>query len=236
MNAPNDSVRAELKLLLESDQRRLGEVFRLTEKGLDPKQIAQELGVSTSGFVSNKRTGAKALLEGSIPGGASIAKEAMNDIRHCVGGAELSTDAREYLDDLLGQLEELAESGKVGRRTKSHPANSPSDRGSLRSQVEDELRERAWALVVTIKRETDIDADDYVRIRTSQSPMDEVAELVLGRKAGPTFMQLSRIGRLDLSLEGQIADWGLDLPLGRSVIKAARDRRSYYEHPGGDLL
>ena len=236
MNAPNESVRAELTLLLERDQRKMGQVYRLTERGLDAKQIAKELGVGTSGFVSNKRTSAKALLDGFIPGGASIAKEAMSDVRHCVGAAELSKEARTYLDALLGQLAQLVESGKVGRRTKSHPANSPSDRGSLRSQVEDELRERAWALVVTIKRETDIDADDYVRIRTSQSPMDEVAELVLGRKAGPTFMQLSSIGRLDLSLEGQIADWGVDLPLGRSVIKAARDRRSYYEHPGGDLL
>lgn len=234
MNAPNDSVRAELKLLLERDQRKMGQVYRLTERGLDAKQIAKELGVGTSGFVSNKRTSAKALLDGFIPGGASIAKEAMSDVRHCVGAAELSREARTYLDDLLGRLEDLVESGKVGRRTKSPPANSPSDRGSLRSQVEDELRERAWALVVTIKRETDIDADDYVRIRTSQSPMDELAEMVLRQGAGRTFLALSNIERLDLSLEGQIVDWARDLPLPRDVVEAARARRKYYEHHEGD--
>lgn len=234
MNAPNESVRAELKLLLERDQRKLGQVYRLTERGMNAKQIAEELGVGTSGFVSNKRTSAKALLDGFLPGGASIAKEVISDIKRCVGASELSTDARAFVDELLGRLEELVESGKVGRRTKSHPANSPSDRGSLRSQVEDELRERAWALVVTIKRETDIDADDYVRIRTSQSPMDELAEMVLRQGAGRTFLALSNIERLDLSLEGQIVDWARDLPLPRDVVEAARGRRKYYEHHEGD--
>lgn len=233
MNAPKDSVRAELRLLLERDQRKMGQVYRLTERGMNAKQIAEELGVGTSGFVSNKRTSAKALLDGFLPGGASIAKEVISDIKRCVGVSELSTDARAYLDDLLRQLEELVGSGKVGRRTKSLSANSPSDR-SLRSQVEDELRERAWSLVVTIKQETDIDADDYVRIRASQSPMDELAEMVLRQGAGRTFLALSNIERLDLSLEGQIVDWARDLPLPRDVVEAARGRRKYYEHHEGD--
>ena len=41
----------EIRDLIASSEGRLGDVYRLTEEGLDPDQIAEKLNVATSSFV-----------------------------------------------------------------------------------------------------------------------------------------------------------------------------------------
>jgi FAD synthase len=69
MDAASKAVRAELVQMLEADGTRLGEVYRLTQRGLDGPAIAAELGVPTANFVVNNRTIARANLDGKLPSG-----------------------------------------------------------------------------------------------------------------------------------------------------------------------
>jgi DNA-binding NarL/FixJ family response regulator len=50
---PSDDVRAELIALLEADQSRLGQVYRLVQQGLDAYAIAEQLDVASTSFVWN---------------------------------------------------------------------------------------------------------------------------------------------------------------------------------------
>lgn len=67
MQPPSKAVHDELEALIRRDEKRLGQVYRLLDRGLSGDQIAAELGVDSSGFVSNQRNIAKALLEGRVP-------------------------------------------------------------------------------------------------------------------------------------------------------------------------
>src|SRR3954447_19477287 len=74
---PSVDVRRELERLLDQDQTRVGQVYRLERRGLSPDQIAKELGVSTSGFVSNARTMARGILEGHVPSGPAASQQVL---------------------------------------------------------------------------------------------------------------------------------------------------------------
>ena len=70
---PTDDVRAELAVLLEADESRLGEVYRGLRRGLDAGTIADELGVATSNFVWNYERLVRALLDGDLPKAPTVA-------------------------------------------------------------------------------------------------------------------------------------------------------------------
>jgi hypothetical protein len=102
-------VREELVALLEADGSRLGEVYRGQQRGLSAAQIAAELGVATPGFVYNYSAIARALLEGAVPSSPSFALQAARRFRAILKSGRLSSAARIYLNDKLGELEARAD-------------------------------------------------------------------------------------------------------------------------------
>lgn len=64
---PSAAVQAELAASLETDDSRLGEVYRGLRRGLDAASIAAELEIGSSNFVWNYERATKALLDGNLP-------------------------------------------------------------------------------------------------------------------------------------------------------------------------
>lgn len=146
---PDPAVRAELEELLERDPTRLGEVFRLTRQGLVPEEIARQLGVDSHRFVYNQRICAAALIEGAVPGGPTMARQAASSVRGLTRRARLSGKARAYVDSLLADLETRsghdtktrASRARLDRPTPSR-SRSPARPGGWRALVEAEIRRR----------------------------------------------------------------------------------------------
>jgi hypothetical protein len=237
MSEPTPEVRAELARLIEQDQTRVGQVYRLTERGLKPDQIAKELGVATSGFVSNNRTMARAALEGHVPKGPSALNQVVAFLRRLVESPSLTGEARAYLADRIEMMGRLhgAESRRLAvssahlspsKSSRSERPTSPPN--TLRALAEHELRQRAGSLVERIRSEAGVDADDYLRVATSSSPIDELATLISTHAAGRSFLALHQKHRLDLALETHCIEWAGDLPLRSDVVEASRARLAYY--------
>jgi hypothetical protein len=243
-HSPDPNVRAELERLLADDNSRLGDVYRLSGRGLHPDAIARELGVSTAGFVSNYRTIANAILDGSTPAKPAIAKQVASSVRARLKAWRLSPEARGYLADVLEQLEQVVGTSRsptsARQAASASEASEASDRHtsikSLREQVDKELRDRVSALVGAIKAEADLDPDDYARVASSTSPLDALAAMVLLERPSRTFSDLGRLGRLDLSLEAHVIEWANDLPFRVDLVEAARGRLDYYQGEAADWL
>ena len=105
---PTDDVRAELAVLLEADESRLGEVYRGLRRGLDAGTIADELGVATSNFVWNYERLVRALLDGDLPKAPTVALGAARKLRAILKSSHLSGAARSYLETNLQELERRA--------------------------------------------------------------------------------------------------------------------------------
>lgn len=215
MTGPTPEVRRELERLLEKDQTRLGDVYRLTYEGLDQEEIAAHLGVPTSGFVWHSRRIMKAVLEGDLPEAATVKRNVAGSIRTRLRGGNLSDEASGYLQDLLDRL------------TLDDPNPRPTH-GSLREQVDAELRQRTQALVRVIGEATGVEADDYFAVVSSHYALDEILRLIMTQATGRTTKKLASVGRLDLSLEEAVAKWASDLPLGIDLVEAARGRVAYW--------
>ena len=72
------SPRDELEQLLETDEGRLGDVFRLTREGLSPQEIADRLNVASIAFVYNNRRQAEAVLDGRPVNGPTFRKQTLS--------------------------------------------------------------------------------------------------------------------------------------------------------------
>lgn len=218
MTGPSPEVRHELEGLLEKDQSRLGDVYRLTQQGLDPTAIAAELGVPTSGFVSNYRITTRAMLDGQIPAAGSMQRSIASSVRAKLRADDLSADARAYLRELLERLG----SERIPDRPRARPTES------LRQQVDQELRRRTEALVERIHDSAGIDADDYFAVVTATFALDAITRMIMRQSTGRTTRDLVSVGRLDLSLEEAVAEWARDLPLGSDLVEAAQGRVAYW--------
>jgi hypothetical protein len=233
--APTEAVAGEFAALLEAEPGRIGEVYRLTRRGMRPPQIAAELGVSSSGFVSNYRAIARALLEGHLPSGPSMARQVIGGVHKVTARAQLTPEASDHVRQLLEALDEVAQGDS--RRTVSRtnvatistqaPASSPRTAGSLRHQVEEQLRSRVRDLVEAIHDQLELEADDYLRVSAGGSPLDALQRLVQFETTSRTTRALHSAGRMDLSIEAQVLQWD-DLPLAADLIDSARGRLGYW--------
>jgi hypothetical protein len=105
---PAPEVRAEIEAILKTDKSRLGQVYRASQRGLNARAIATELGVRTFGFVWNYERIAEALLDGNLPRAPTVALSAAQRYRSILRSARLSTAARAYLETNLRELERHA--------------------------------------------------------------------------------------------------------------------------------
>ena len=102
---PSDSTKNELEDLLEADTSRLGDVYRLSNQGMSAEVISEELGVSTSTFVSSYRLMCRAILEGRITEFPSVARRHASRFRSILEHSDLSDEARKILEQNLRLLE-----------------------------------------------------------------------------------------------------------------------------------
>ena len=112
---PSEEVAEDLRLMLEEDESRLGEVYRLLADGLSAQDIAAELGVSTHNFVSNYSSMIDALLEGNFPKGPSLLSQTAAKIRSILKNDDLSDDTRDYLQRQLVVMTGLIEDPELAR-------------------------------------------------------------------------------------------------------------------------
>lgn len=63
------------------DEKRIGQVWKLTEEGKGPDEIAQALGVSTSTFVYGYRSYIKAIEDGDLPKSTTSARDCASALR-----------------------------------------------------------------------------------------------------------------------------------------------------------
>jgi hypothetical protein len=93
--AQRDGAREEIEEFLRRDRTRLGDVFRLSEEGLSPNQIAERLAIPTSGFVYNYRYRIEAILDGKASASPNLQRESLGTLRSIVERAreQLSHEA-----------------------------------------------------------------------------------------------------------------------------------------------
>lgn len=93
------SPRQELAEFIAGQEGRIGDVYMLTQEGLNAKQIAERLNVDTSGFVYLYQTHATAALDGVIPSGPTTLKATVSALNGLVkrGRTNLSPAAFDLL-------------------------------------------------------------------------------------------------------------------------------------------
>lgn len=99
----------EVIALLNADDTALGNVWRYTQEGLTPKEMADRDGINTLGWVSNYRSLIAVLLEGHIPDGPSLALAGARRIRSWLKTKDLSIELRQALTDQESLLMSRAE-------------------------------------------------------------------------------------------------------------------------------
>jgi len=103
-------VAAELGVALAKNEGNLGRVFALMQQGVSSNKdlVAQE-AVANSGAAGNARATVRAILEGIIPSGPSVAMLAGGSVGGLLrANPDLSDAARAYLADLRAALDEAA--------------------------------------------------------------------------------------------------------------------------------
>ncbi len=106
---PDPEVRAAMQSYVESDQTRLGEVFRFSKQGMSPDEIATALGLSTSNFVWNYTRMAGALVDGDLPSAPTVALGIARKFRKVLRDRTLTPAVRRYLELNLEELERRAD-------------------------------------------------------------------------------------------------------------------------------
>lgn len=229
MQPPSDSVRGELEPLLQANPNRLGQVYRVLDRGWPDHRIAAELGVETSGFVANYRTIVRALLEGHEPRGPRSADQVASAVRSLTKNARLSADASAYIDRLLGALAAISGTEPARRVAPTRTAiPGAADGGvSLRSTVDAEIKRRLQRIIDRIS-ELGMDADDYYAAVSADFSLDVLVRLVVGGPMSRTTRELVDRQRSDLSIEQAVVDWATDLPLTTSLVEDAQGRLDYW--------
>jgi len=229
---PSEDVRSELRAAIAKDRKVLGEVFPLLNRGLSDQEIARKLGRNTPGFVSNNRTHVRAILDGAIPRGATMAGQTAGAVRRVALTHGLSAAACNHLHAVNDELERAA-GAQAPRQQRPRPSATeprPLEPGgtNLRSRVDATVRNRTDELIQRIRIEASVGADDYYRACSAAFALDEVVRLVVDQSTSRTTKALHATERLDLSIEQAVLDWANDLPLTADLVKSARGRLAYW--------
>lgn len=100
-----DESHRQVLAIISADDTRLGDVYRLNEEGKSPAQIADALGVDTSGFVSNYKTMIAALVNGVVPASTSLCSQIASRVRRWLTRTDLQDSTRRYLEALHTELQ-----------------------------------------------------------------------------------------------------------------------------------
>lgn len=107
VHPPEDPARQELESYLESDETRLGDVYRGLRDGLTAEEIADKVGVSTAYFVWNYSRMIDAILDRDLPQAPTVALQSARKFRTLLK-TDWSPVVRERLQADLAILESRA--------------------------------------------------------------------------------------------------------------------------------
>lgn len=96
--------RLEVEALLEADETRLGETFRWTREGLTYQQQAERAGGKTGNYGYNNAIIIRALIEGFVPNGPTLAVAAARKARAWLKEKPLSDELRKDIEETERQL------------------------------------------------------------------------------------------------------------------------------------
>lgn len=117
----------ELREMLHEDESRLGDVYRLSVvQGKSAAEVANELNVSTQGFVYSYRATIDAVLNGEYPAGPTRRVGVRSALRSLLrrNRSALSPDAVKLLTARVNQISALVQedaSGEAASRTDAEP-------------------------------------------------------------------------------------------------------------------
>jgi hypothetical protein len=100
---------AEIRQLLDEDQSRLGDVYRLhVKEGRPPQDVADQLNVETSNFVYSYRAYVDAILNGNVSAGEKLRRQTASAIRSLIkrNRSALSVEALRILNSHLATAEQ----------------------------------------------------------------------------------------------------------------------------------
>ncbi len=108
----NPNIRAELELALAADDKLLGQIFLLTQKGItNAKELTEQSDASNRGVVYNNLAMMKALLDGQMPTGATVSRHSAYAVgRLLKNNPNFPSEVKTYLVDLKVQLINNSES------------------------------------------------------------------------------------------------------------------------------
>ena len=103
-------VRTELEAALRENDGQLGKVFALLEAGRTTnRELVEGRAAANQGAAANLRVTVRAVLDGVMPKGPSVATKSRSSIASLLrDNPDLSTVARVHLEDLRTRLEEIA--------------------------------------------------------------------------------------------------------------------------------
>ena len=110
----DEVVAAEVRALLQIDTSRLGEVWRLNQKGFSHREIADQLGAKTHSFVGKILRFVRAIELGNLPTARTMVEECRSKLKTFIDehDAQMSQPTREVLAERLRELRNRLE----GRR------------------------------------------------------------------------------------------------------------------------
>jgi hypothetical protein len=153
-------VQDEIRTALRSNERQLGEVYRLKEQNIfTNREIVAAGAAANDGAAGNLRASIRAIVEDYIPGGPSIAAHA----GRAIGGLlrdnpELSSSAKSFLIDLRTHLDSIAHNEEAVEREDSQ-INSASE--NLERSVEDLAGVYVYTLPTYYRTPIKSDPDRY---------------------------------------------------------------------------
>ena len=110
----DEVVAAEVRTLLQIDTSRLGEVWRLNQKGFSHREIADQLGAKTHSFVGKILRFVRAIELGNLPMARTMVEECRSKLKTFIDehDAQMSQPTKEVLAERLRELRNRLE----GRR------------------------------------------------------------------------------------------------------------------------
>ena len=110
----DEVVAAEVRALLQIDTSRLGEVWRLNQKGFSHREIADQLGAKTHSFVGKILRFVRAIELGNLPMARTMVEECRSKLKTFIDehDAQMSQPTKEVLAERLRELRNRLE----GRR------------------------------------------------------------------------------------------------------------------------
>ncbi|MDR7252266.1 hypothetical protein J2X46_001242 [Nocardioides sp. BE266] len=126
---------------------------------------------------------------------------------------------------MFDRLEELGHVSKPPGTGKSLHLAPEGETFSHRMLVErvEELVQRVEVLGVA--------APDLHGILLALEPLGALRAVVMAKSAGPTFVALNKLGRLDLTLEADLLTWPSGVP--SDVLQQAQDRLAFFGYQEG---